>query len=522
MTLSAETAHSRSWLAPDILCAGAYALVHTLLVFSWPAVPSQDAPLWVYEAELLLRAARGLAADGCKLVSALPPNALAQGVIAVLLVGLSPEMATRVYLAACVWALAAALVYLCRARDPSARSPQLLLALPLCAGYPFYHGFLNYLAALPVLAFGAGVLLRHPEGRGARGLLWLALLPTLTYLCHGTALGVWGLLVLVQLAVRRSRTFALRAGLGFVPVLGLALAYIAQRSSEGAAVTWTAGSAAATALYRLRSPLRFFSVFQGFTPTLDDADLALVAPLLVSVNLLYALGLTLGCVVWAVSARRSGDLGERFLALSVLALALAFVLMPHDVAQMLNPAERLLIPLACCGVAGLCRPSADALAVDCRRELRNRRLLLALLGAQCLYTALYGTRAAQAAREVAQARVRFGARSVQAQDIRGVSLSKPSGWAALLTRHQVLAMQGLSAAAHGGQAITPFATGLFRCQLQRALPHDLQGLMQSEQSLILLGESAQLQRLASLLAPAYRAVQTGSGYVVVQPAAAKR
>ena len=499
----------------DILCGAAYALVYTVLIFSWPALPSQDAPLWVYEAGLLRTAAQQLAADGCRMVGALPPNALAQGVLAGLMTFVTADIAARVYMSACVSAFVAALVYLCRARDASGRSPALLAVLPLCAGYPFFHGFLNYMAALPVLAFGMGFVLRHPEGRGWRGQLALCVVPTLAYLCHGTALGVWGVLVLVQLWVGRSWRFAVRAAVGLVPVFVLVLLYIAQRSSEGAGVTWSAGSLLATVVYRLRSPLRFFSVFQGFTPTYDDPSLSAIAPLLVSMNGLYGPGLALACVGWAVFGRRSVDPGARLLALSVLWLSVAFVVMPHDVAKMLNPAERLVIPLACFGAAGLS-------GVVSSHQLRARSMLVALLIAPGASVATVGTRAAQAALAVAQARVRERAPSVQAQDVRGASLPARTGWASLLPRHQVLSMQGLLEAAQTRREFAmPFETGLFRCRSRQGLSHDLNGLLQSEQSLILLGERAQLDALSALLVPTHRALEKGPGYAVLQLSAAE-
>lgn len=494
------------------MCGFGYALVYTVLICSWPALPTQDTPLWTYEAELLRSTWHGLAADGCRMVSALPPNALAQGVLALLMEWVSADTAARIYLSACVCTLVAALVYLCRARDPEGRSAAVLALLPMCAGYPLFHGFLNYLAALPVLAFGMGTLLRDPEGRGARGLCVLVVLPTLTYLCHGVALGVWGVIVLVQLCIARSGRFALRAAAGFVPVLVLLLLYIAQRSTEGASVTWSAGSFWATVLYRLRSPLRFFSVFQGLTPTFDDPSLRAFAPLYVSLNGLYAVGLSLGCVVWAVLARRSA----RLLSFTVLALAGSFVLMPHDVARMLNPAERLLFPMACFGAAGMCGTAAET-----RRHQLLRRAALVLILAQGSYMAYFGTRAAYAAARVAQAREQYSAPSVQAQDVRGVQLPERSGWVALLTRHQVLAMQGLLEAVHAGRELpTPFPTGLFRCERGKGPAHDLEGLLQGEQNLILLGEHAELDALFSALATAYRVIEKGPGFAVLQPSAA--
>jgi hypothetical protein len=98
-------------------------------------------------------------------------------------------------------------------------------------------------------------------------------------------------LLAVQCWVRRSWQLLARAAISFVPVLILLALYVSQRSAEGAAITWSAGSFGATVSYRLRSPLRFFSVFHGLAPTYDDPLLRVTAPLLVVVNVGYALWL---------------------------------------------------------------------------------------------------------------------------------------------------------------------------------------------------------------------------------------
>jgi hypothetical protein len=178
---------------------------------------------------------------------------------------------------------------------------------------------------------------------------------------------------------------------------------------------------------------------------------------------------------------------------------------------MLNPAERLLLPLAFCGGAGLARS----------HQRQWRWLPRALVGAQLAYVALFGTRAAQAAREVAELRARELTFTVQAQEIAGASVPRTAGWVALLTRHQVLAMQGILQATQRGQVVVPFATGLFRCHVPEGEPHDLHGLLQSEQSFILLGESAQRAALWPLFAATFRVAQTGPGFALLQPLAAK-
>jgi hypothetical protein len=82
-------------------------------------------------------------------------------------------------------------------------------------------------------------------------------------------------------------------------------------------------------------------------------------------------------------------------------------------------------------------------------------------------------------------------------------------------------MPGLVEAAQaGGEYPTPFETGLFRCDRGKGLSHDLQGLLQSEHNLILLGERSQQDALMPLLAPNYRVIEKGPGYAVLQPSAA--
>jgi hypothetical protein len=498
------------WLKPDAWCALVFVAACELLLFVWPALPVQDAPLWIYEGSLLRDVLAGRYGGPCHLVSALPPNAFAQPVIALLCTVLAPETAGRVYLGACVAAFAAGLSYLCRARDREGRSSALPLCLPLCVGYPLFHGFLNYMAALPVLCFGVGALLRNPEARGARGMSSMLLLPLFAYVCHGTAFGIWCVILALQWWVTRSRAFALRAALGLAPVSILIALYVAQRSAEGANVSWLAGSVAATAFYRGRSPFRFFSVFQGLAPTFDDPLLRAVAPLCVALNLSYAAAISCYGLWWAWRARASDDRAERLLALGVLALAALFVLMPHDVAKMLNPAERLLVPAAALGAAGASRTAA-----------RRRWPAYALLAAQWLYLAVFGSEAARAAVALRAERARLG------DDVRvlrddGLPLSPSAAKdlplpVALLTRHQVLAMQGVLTEYAHGHGPRPFATGLFRCPPSAQRPSDLASLRASRSPLIVVGDSARAHALARELAPEQQLTHAGTGFWTFTP-----
>ena len=492
----------------DARCVLAFVAAFELLLFTWPALPMQDAPLWIYEGALLRDVIAGRYGGPCHLVSALPPNAFAQPVIALLCAVLAPESAGRLYVGACVAAFAAGLLYLCRARDREGQSLALPLCLPLCAGYPLFHGFLNYMAALPVLCFGAGALLRNPEARGVRGMALMLAMPLLAYVCHGTAFGIWCVVLALQWWVTRSRAFALRAALGLAPVLLLIALYVTQRSAEGASVRWLAGSVGATAWYRARSPFRFFGLFPGLAPTFDDPLLQAVAPLCVALNLLYAAAIS-GCAVfWAWRARASGDRGQRLLALCVLALAALFVLMPHDVANMLNPAERLLLPAAAFAAAGIAG-SAPARAV-------RRWPAYALLAAQWLYLAVFGREAAQAAVDLRAARARLGNTTrvlgEDALDLPPSAASELASPVALLTHHQTLAMQDVLADYAHARGPRPFGTGVFRCPSSRAQPSDLASLRASPAPLIVIGDSARAHALARQLAPQHELTHAGTGF----------
>lgn len=498
-------------------CAALLSLLYAALIAFWPALPTQDAPAWVFEGSLLQRVLTDHAVAGCSLVDALPPNAFAQVVIAGLSMLMSPEYAGRVYVASCVVVLIAAALYLQRSA-PAAESggTALLAVLPLCAGYPLYHGFLNYLAALPILCCALGALLRNPDARGGRGLALLLVAPVLLYTCHGTALAVWGLLIAVQCWVRRSRMLFARAAIGFMPVLVLLALYVLQRSTEGAALTWSAGSLGATVSYRLRSPLRFFSVFHGLAPTFDDPLLQAIAPVLVVLNVVYAVGLCAIGLTWAVRTRRSTDANQRFLALSLLALTLCFLVLPHDVAKMLNPAERLLLPAAFVGAAG-CAGSST----------RLRRPLYLLLGLQALYAAVWGTRAAKAAAELLQARaaVGFDAPVIQARQLRAAPPAPSMGAVGLLPRHQVLAEQGILEQFQRGHLVAPFDTGLFRCVFAQDDPSgwDLDRLRSPERpwnALILIGEREHTRAVADQLRPSFGTLKVGTGFYVLQRIAA--
>jgi hypothetical protein len=433
------------------------------------------------------------------------------------------ELAGRLFIVACVGLSAAALIYLCRARGAPGGHVALLSCLPLCVGYPLFHGFLNSMAALPVLCWGIGFLLRNPEGRGPGGVCVLFTMPLLTYLCHGTAVGIWAVLLVMQVLVRRSRGLALRALLGFSPVLWLIGAYVRQRSGEGASVLWTAGDVLTTISYRLRSPLRFFSVFPGFVPTFGDPALGRLAPVLMIVNVGYAAAISFYGLRWAWRARRSPDMGERWLSASLLVLAGLFVVMPHDVAKMLNPAERLLLPAVCLGAAGLSGSSYGDGSSE-RRRAWARVALYCLLGAQWAYLAVWGTQAATIAHAFVQTRASYvvvpGVRIVQADDVQlPIDHTPPALPRAieLMTHHQVLLHQDMLEDWTHGRRAALSDTGLFRCPVAPAASNDLDALRAAGPILLLIGEPERAAALAQALEANFGVVRPGPGFWTLVP-----
>ena len=504
---------------PDVLCAMLFVLAHGALLFAWPVVLAQDAPMWISEGALLRTFFHTRLAGGCQLATALPPNALSQGVISLLCWIMPADLAGRLYIVSCVGLFAAALAYLCRARGAASRQQlALLCCLPLCVGYPLFHGFLNYLAALPVLCWGMAFLLRNPEARGLYGACLMLIMPLLTYLCHGTAVGIWAVLVVMQALVRRSRGFALRAILGFTPVLWLTAAYIRQRSGEGAGLRWIAGDVLTTISYRLRSPLRFFSVFPGFVPTFGDPALGRLAPMLMIVNVGYAVAISFYGLRWAWRARRSSDVRERWLSSSLLVLAGLFVVMPHDVAKMLNPAERLLLPAVCLGAAGLSGPPCGDQSSE-RRRAWTHVALYGLLGAQWAYLAVWGTQAATITAAFVQTRARYavvpGVQVVVADEVQlpaeYTSATLPRA-IELMTRHQVLLHQDMLEEWTHGRTAPLSDTGLFRCPVGSAASTDLATLRSAGPVLLLIGQPERASALAQALEASFRVMRPGPGF----------
>jgi hypothetical protein len=217
-----------------------------------------------------------------------------------------------------------------------------------------------------------------------------------------------------------------------------------------------------------------------------------------------------------VRSRASEQAHERFLACSTLALSACFFALPHDVAKMLNPAERLLLPAALIGAVGY---RAD------RARAWQRAALHFILLAQAVYVLVWGTRAASAASELIAARQRYGfdVPVVQARQLSVAPKAPGLGAVDLLPRHQVLAMQGMLEEFQAGHLVAPFDTGLFRCvraDRNEPIGWDLTALQRHERPLIVLGEREHTRVLVAQFGRTLRTLEVGTGFILVQRTAA--
>jgi hypothetical protein len=216
--------------------------------------------------------------------------------------------------------------------------------------------------------------------------------------------------------------------------------------------------------------------------------------------------------------RRSADPGERWLSSSLLVFVGLFVIMPHEVAKMLNPAERLLLPAACLGAAGIAGTSAGVRSSE-RRRKRLQYACYALLGAQWAYLAVWGTQAATITHAFVQTLERYAAvPGFQVVEAEGIPVPAEDRARRLpraielMTRHQVLLHQDILENWTYGRAIAPPDTGLFRCAVRSAPSTDLAALRSDGQLLLLIGDPARAATIAHLLEPDFRVTRAGPGF----------
>ena len=167
--------------------------------------------------------------------------------------------------------------------------------------------------------------------------------------------------------------------------------------------------------------------------------------------------------------------------------------------------ERLLLPAACLGAAGLAGSSHGGQSSE-RRRPWARVALYGLLGAQWAYLAVWGTQAATIADAFVRTYARYavvpGVRVVLADDVRlPLEHTSPRLPRAieLMTQHQVLLhLDSLEEWTNGRTAALP-DTGLFRCPVVPAESNTLDALRSAGPILLLIGEPERASALAEHL-----------------------
>jgi hypothetical protein len=214
------------------------------------------------------------------------------------------------------------------------------------------------------------------------------------------------------------------------------------------------------------------------------------------------------------------------LSSSLLVLAGLFVIMPHDVANMLNPAERLVLPAACLAVAGASGAPGTGHFSE-RRIAWMRHALCALLCVQWTYLAVWGTQAAALAQAFVDTRERYAViarvRVVQVDEMQlpvenvDHSETRLSSTIELLTHHQVLLTQDTLEDWVHGRPIVPSRTGVFRCPAAPVSPPDLAALRSEKEVLLLIGEPARAAAVAHALEADFQITRPGPGFWTLVP-----
>ncbi|HEX4478450.1 MAG TPA: hypothetical protein VH142_25380 [Polyangiaceae bacterium] len=201
-----------------------------------------------------------------------------------------------------------------------------LLGLPLAMGYPFYFGFVSFIAALPLVLLALSAALRCRENPTWKRSALLAALLCATLLTHGFALGL-AVMMTLPLLVRGNGSLVRRLA-PFAAPLALAVFWLAPGSSVQriGATVWQ---------LRLLELVQVPALLVGASGADHAAELVGAVVLLLIV---FALGrqsreperwaplalLVLGYCTFPLSLGGFGPLHPRFAAFMVPALLIAF------------------------------------------------------------------------------------------------------------------------------------------------------------------------------------------------------
>jgi hypothetical protein len=460
------------------------------LIFAWPVLPLQDLPDWVFQAQLFRSKLLGREHAGYELVEALPPNALSTLVLGWAPSLISIELATRLFALLACLLIPLGMLRLIRVHD--VRSAYAWLPLLFGFAYPILHGNLNSAIALGAVLLCAAALFEHADARSTPGWLLALLAPTFLYVSHGVAYGVWlGIVVLTPLsAPARARLCA-----GFLPSVALALHYAAKRgASSEHTISWSVGEGwityKADTLYKQLAPFSSFDPF--FLPP------HLLWPLAIA-NFAFVSIVVVAAVATVRRAFREPGATPSVRAKRTMAIALcaAFLLAPAQVIGLVNPGERLVLPMV---VLALSLPSA--ITVPYRRAAAFAVATLVLVQA-----GFVGTQGMQAARAMAglladSALFRGELSFIHESHFKSAQIEKRSAVQraqAALPRHYPLLRAALYHAQAREQTVPIFETGLLRAKERSLLVRDLDTARYGRRNLIIVGEPIRVAAIAGAL-----------------------
>lgn len=186
----------RATTAADAALA-AVVVLHIVLIWLAPRVPTQDGPSHLHNADVLLRLTDPESSEFREfyMVNASPsPNWIGHVILAGLLTSFPPAAAEKIFVS--IYAIGFALAIRYALRSASARGGSLaLLATPFIMSWHLYMGFYNYCIGVVLWCVAFGYWMRRRGLHGPRQLALFSLFCALLYASHPTALVALGVAI---------------------------------------------------------------------------------------------------------------------------------------------------------------------------------------------------------------------------------------------------------------------------------------------------------------------------------------
>lgn len=480
------------------------------LFFGWQVLPLQDLPDWVFQAELFRAWLSGRLPDDYSIIAAVPPNALATVVLAGAASILGMDGAARAL------ALIAAIVVplgIIRLLGPSDwRAPRAWLPMLYGLSYPLLHGNLNSAIGLGAFLIAAAWLLGRADDNELPS-AWLAVLaPSLLYVTHGIAYGMWLALVVLTPLSTRARS---RLALGIAPSMLVALHYAAGRAGHGdALVSWSEPSLSAWLVYKVDTAYKQLAPFALLDPFFVPQPVlwALVLANWAVVASLIALAVLKVRLALKDPAARPSARSKRAL---VTLLFGAFMVAPNAMTGLVNPGERIVLPIL---ALALSLPYAPALPAVARRLAMPA--LAAILAVQVLFIGAQGYRAGPALAALLRAMPAMHGvvQLVHESHLRVAAIaqrSKDERAHAALPRHYPLLRAAYYAAAEQNLTVPIFETGLFKCRVSDLALRTLDDAARTTRDILVVGEPRRVDAIAGSL-PAHVPLAQGEYFEMLR------